>query len=162
MKKKSALIFGLVLLTLLSFGSGVVLSQSSKELPRVETACETKAGLIHGFDDGFSILKKCPKGSRQILLGEKPVSGDSSSIFGKILFIDGAYALLNDGTVWNYGFGDDGEESVWRRVDALTVSGVNPSDIVQWGYSGFLTKTGDVYLKYKNSWAKADMSALGK
>jgi hypothetical protein len=124
----------------------------------VTTACENKAGLIHGFDDGFSMLKKCSKGSRQVVLGEET----GSLIFGKIVFLDGAYALLNDGTVWNYGFGDGDEESVWREIDKLAISDVNISDIVQWGYDGFLTKTGDVYLLHKNKWTKVDASSLGK
>ena len=57
MKKKSALIFGLVLVILLSFSSGMVWGES-KELPRVETACEGKAGVLLAKDeDNFSLIK---------------------------------------------------------------------------------------------------------
>jgi len=46
------------------------------ELPRITTACEMKNGALFGVDDGFSILKKCPKGSRMVMIiGEQGPKG---------------------------------------------------------------------------------------
>jgi len=47
------------------------------ELPRITTACEMKSGALLGINDGFSILKKCPKGSRMVMIiGEQGPKGD--------------------------------------------------------------------------------------
>lgn len=47
------------------------------ELPRITTACEMKNGALFAIDDGFSILKKCPKGSRMVMIiGEQGPKGD--------------------------------------------------------------------------------------
>lgn len=162
MKKKSALIFGFGLVILLSVATGMVIGQTSDDLPRVEVACENKTGLIHGFDDGFSILKKCPNGSRQIILGEKSISNDDSNISGKIAFIDHEYVLLNDGTVWGYDFGGDQNPIGWYEATVLNITDLNVSDILDWSLYSFVTKKGDVYFKDNDHWFMADMSTLGK
>ena len=162
MKNKSVWVFGLVLVALLSFGSGMVIGQTSNELPRVEVACENKAGLIHGFDDGFSILKKCPKGSRRVMLGEKSILNDDPKISGNIAFIDNDYVLLNDGTVWNYDFGGDQNPVGWYEATGLKITGLNVSDILDWSIYSFATKQGDVYFKHNDHWSLVDMSTLGK
>ena len=46
-------------------------------LPRISTVCENKLEIIVSINDGFSILKECPKGSRKaLLIGEKGPKGD--------------------------------------------------------------------------------------
>jgi hypothetical protein len=162
MKKKSALIFGLVLIIILSFGSGMVIGQNSEELPRVEVACESKAGLIHGFNDGFSILKKCPKGSRRVVLGDKSTLSNDPKITSNIVFIDREYVLLNDGTVWSYDFGGDQNPAGWYEATDLKITGLNVSDILDWSQYGFVTKQGNVYFKREDHWLMVDMSTLGK
>lgn len=47
------------------------------ELPVLSTVCERKNGQLLGINDGFSLLKKCPKGSRMVLIiGEQGLKGD--------------------------------------------------------------------------------------
>lgn len=153
MKKKAALIFGFGLTVLLSVGTGVVIGQTSGDLPRVNVACENKAGLIQGFDDGFSILKKCSKGSRQVVLGEKSVSQDDQQIgAGKIAFLTGSMnqVLKEDGTVWWY----DEMSSEWQEDTERAITKVNIEDIVQWNVTSFLTKDGNVWLLNSGIWQK--------
>lgn len=160
MKKKSALIFGLVLVILLSFGSGMVIGQTSNELPRVTTACETKTGLIHGFDDGFSIINKCSKGSRRIALGEKSNTTNDFNL-GDVLFI-GAETLLKDGSVISFTPDYINGKYYWEKTDRKVP--VDTSEIVQWFGSSqenfFITKSGDVYAWTQtdtgNAWVKTD------
>lgn len=48
-----------------------------QELPVITTACESRSGLLWAFDDGFSVLKKCPNGSRRVvLIGEQGTKGE--------------------------------------------------------------------------------------
>ncbi|MCW1948980.1 MAG: hypothetical protein KIH89_000840 [Candidatus Shapirobacteria bacterium] len=160
MKKKSALVFGFGLMVLLSVGTGIVIGQTSGELPRVTTACENKAGLIQGFDDGFSILKKCSKGSRQVVLGEKSTMNGDVSVEGKIAFVDRNYVLLDDGTVWNYEFGDGGDVAGWFEATNLRITDLNVSDIVDWSSYSFVTKQGNLFIKHNNGWSEVDTSTL--
>ena len=47
-------------------------------LPAISTVCENRLGILTSVNDGFSILKECPKGSRKVLLiGEKGPKGDT-------------------------------------------------------------------------------------
>lgn len=46
-------------------------------LPTVSTACEGKSGDLSAFNDGFSLLKKCPQnGRRVVLIGQQGPKGD--------------------------------------------------------------------------------------
>mgnify|MGYP000948394259 CR=1 FL=1 len=150
MKKKTALIFGLMLTTLLSFGSGMVIGQTSKELPRMTTACETKAGLVHGFDDGFSVLKKCPIGSRKVVLGEKN-SFEGAVNIGTIKFVgflsDSAQIVLLDKNGKTYLMDRSFEsDRKWFYDSSRDLpDGVNVSDIVRWTPYVFLTSEGKIW-----------------
>jgi len=156
MKNKTVLVFGLLLVVLLSFSSGVVLSQTSKELPRLETACETKAGLIHGFNDGFSILKKCSKGSRQVVLGEKSGSTNEAVNMGDIKFLgflsDAPYVAILDtaGKTYLMDRTTDDLKQDWSLDGSRTLpSEVNVNDIVSWNPYMFLTADGNIwYFQY--------------
>lgn len=65
----------LIILAVALFGVTVVKAQTV--LPRITTACEDKAGLLFSVNDGFSLLKKCPKNSRLVaIIGEKGDKGD--------------------------------------------------------------------------------------
>lgn len=158
MKKKPVLAFGLILVVLLFLGSGVVWGETTKELPRLTTACETKiGGLLFGVNDSFSSLKSCPKNSRKVILGENQTGNEGNLTVpesGKIAFVNGSMALMKDGTVWMYNV----NALVWDRADFnddgkgdydITDTGVSYKDIIQW-YSGgnlsFLTKNGDYWL----------------
>ena len=52
--------------------------------PTVSVACESKSGLLWAFDDGFSVFKDCPSGSRRVVLigltGPKGDKGDKGDI----------------------------------------------------------------------------------
>jgi hypothetical protein len=161
MKKKSALIFGLLLVVLLSFGSGIVLGKDEKEIPRLTTACENKAGLIHGFDDDFSVLKKCPKGSRKVTLGVDNSSSNTNTgslNAGKVAFVsfEGTspiyyYVLDKDGKAWV----TDSivEENILNRDSRIDLpSGINVGDVADWSNEVFVTKAGDVYVYKNDAW----------
>lgn len=151
MKKKSALIFGLILVTILSFGSGIVIGQTSKELPRMTTACETKSGLVHGFDDGFSILKKCPIGSRKVVLGEENNSSEGAVNVGAVRFVgflsDSSQIALLDKNGKTYlmdrSFESDRKWSYDSSRDLP--DGVGVGNIVRWTPYVFLTSEGKIW-----------------
>lgn len=151
MKRKVVLVFGFVLVILLSFGSGVVLSQTSKELPRVTTACETKAGLIHGFDDGFSILKKCPMGSRKVVLGEEINSSEGAANVGMVRFVgslpDSAQIALLDKNGKTYLMDRSSEsDKKWSYDSSRNLpDGVSVGDIIRWTPYMFLTSEGKIW-----------------
>ncbi len=165
MKKKSVLVFGLVLVTLLSFGSGMVIGQTSDDLPRVTTACETKAGLIHGFGDGFSILKKCPKGSRTVNLGLPQVTNTGSTggdlNAGDVAFTsydsdrNFVYVLDKDGKGW---FLQINEMQLFERNVAFDLpTGVLMTDVVSWNQGAFILKSGKVYVNTgEGGWVLTD------
>ena len=158
MKKKSALIFGLILICLLLFGGKTILGHNLiNDLPKLTIVCENKAGLLHGFDDGFSVLKKCPKGTREIALGEKSTN---NNISGKVLFV-GPMTLLNDGTVWE--FGSDYQNNVFSFHKTERTIPVSAVDVVQWYGANqenfFVTRNGDIYVWTQisgltNGWVK--------
>ncbi len=142
MKKKSALIFGLMFIGMLSLGTRMVWGEM-KSLPKVTTACESKTGLLMVIDDGFSILKKCPKNFRKVTLGETTTTGgvEDSNDLG-IVFSSQGYFLKENGQVWLYSPGDTGELE-WAYYGNIPV-GVN--DIYQWDQGSFLTKDGVFYV----------------
>lgn len=75
MKIIKILPFLLIILTLIFFGISRIYAQEG--LPTITTACESRSGLLWAFDDGFSIFKTCPKGSRRIvIIGEKGPKGE--------------------------------------------------------------------------------------
>lgn len=78
MKKKLFFIF-LALITLGFFTATKVSAISAQlGLPKITTACEFKSGQLFAFEDGFSILKKCPNNARRIIIiGEKGDKGDT-------------------------------------------------------------------------------------
>jgi len=142
MKKKSVLIFGLTLVGLLSVGTTIAWGEVSN-LSRVTTACESKAGLLMVVDDGFSILKKCPKNSRKVILGEASTnSGSEENNDLGVAFSSQGYFLKENGQVWLYSPGDNGglEWSYFGDVP------VEVDDIYQWDQGSFLTKDGVFYV----------------
>lgn len=62
-------------LTLAILGVSRVIAQ--EDFPIVRTACENRSGALHAIDDGFSRLKRCPEGSRRVvIIGERGPKGD--------------------------------------------------------------------------------------
>ena len=62
-------------MTLIFFGISRIYAQEG--LPTITTACESRSGLLWVFDDGFSIFKTCPEGSRRIvIIGEQGSKGE--------------------------------------------------------------------------------------
>jgi len=79
MKFNKKTIIGISVITLiitLSF-TPKIFAAISENIPRVSTACESKAGLLMAAGDGYSIFKSCPAGSRRVVIvGEKGDKGD--------------------------------------------------------------------------------------
>lgn len=152
MKKKTALIFGLMLTTLLSFGSGMVIGQTSKELPRLTTACETRiGGVLLGVNDGFSSLTSCPKTTRKVVLGEEKNSFEGAVNIGTIKFVgflsDSAQIALLDKNGKTY-LMDRSLESdrKWSYDSSRDLpNGVNVGDVVRWTPYVFLTSDGKIW-----------------
>lgn len=72
--KKFLLIFPFLIFSVLFFSKDIL---AQLELPRISTACELRNGQLFGIDDGFSLLKKCPKGSRMVMIiGDQGPKGD--------------------------------------------------------------------------------------
>ena len=56
---------------------GVAKIYAQEGFPTITTACESRNGILRAFDDGFSLLKKCPTNTRRvIIIGEKGDKGD--------------------------------------------------------------------------------------
>ena len=162
MKKKTALIFGLILLVILSWGSGVVIGQTSSELPRMEVACESRDGSVRGFNDGFSILKKCPKGFRKISLGQTLATSSGNTTTGNLnagnisfVSFNGdrnlVYVLDKNGKAW---FIQINEMELFERNSNFDLpTSVSIDNVVGWNYGSFVLKTGEVYLNTgENGW----------
>lgn len=67
-----SLLFVIVLIFL-----GISKIYAQQILPTITTACESRNGLLHAFDDGFSVFKKCPSNSRRVvIIGEQGPKGD--------------------------------------------------------------------------------------
>lgn len=65
----------LIILVLIFLGISRIYAQEG--LPTITTACENRNGLLRAFNDGFSLLKKCPAGSRRvIIIGERGLKGE--------------------------------------------------------------------------------------
>ena len=152
MKNKKILMVSL-LIGLIALVTGKVLAEV-KNLPIISRGCETRSGfLLVKDDDGFSRLRRCPRGTREVLIGEGgQVSGDdgsASSSDGYVLFIGYPYILTRDGSVWkkeviNEDTGEEEwmiDEGVVKLEEDVTV------DIVQWDGAGlqFLLKDGKIY-----------------
>src|SRR4030067_1554257 len=79
MKKKTKIvtILAIFLLTAVFAVSGIFAQES---FPTINVLCENKSGILRSFDDGFSMLKKCHKGERKVVLlglqGEKGDQGE--------------------------------------------------------------------------------------
>jgi len=151
MKKKSALIFVVVLLGLFSLGTGIVWGEANS-LTRVTVVCEGKTGLLLTVDDGFSILKKCPKGTRKVILGEEKVSEVSNE--SEVVFISNFNFLKKNGEIWNYSPGDQGIFE-WSYKGKLP-GDLKTDDIYQWDENSFLTKEGKFYVNQFGSWVLAE------
>jgi len=150
MKRKLILTL-LLLITLLGFRAGWVLSQTNGILPRVEKACETKVGVLTAVNDGYSLLKRCPRNSREVVLGEKREAGGNQQIgAGEIAFLTGDMnrVLKKDGTAWWYNEMD----KTWTQDTARTVIGIDIGNIVQWNVNSILTKDGDIWLLDGGTW----------
>lgn len=152
MKNKTVWFLGLVLFGFLVFGTGMVVGQGSNELPKLTTACETKAGLIFGMGDGFSILKKCPGNSRMVALGgtgNETGSGGQINIGGVVYFSnsgEGPWILKEDGTIWNYG-----ESGSWEKNERRSTLPVTVDQVLYWDYNSLITRSGDIY-RFDGSW----------
>jgi len=148
MKNKLVLISVFMFLGLLALGTEKVLAQVVN-LPRVTIACESKVGLLMGIDDGFSVLKKCPKNSRKVILGEESQIGGQIGA-GEIAFLIGSmnHVLKKDGTVWWY---DDMGRN-WQQDFEKSVTGIVINDITQWNITSLLTKEGDVWVLDNGIW----------
>ena len=83
MKKKTKIvtILAIFLLTAVFAVSGIFAQES---FPTINVLCENKSGILRSFDDGFSMLKKCHKGERKVVLlglqGEKGEKGDQGEL----------------------------------------------------------------------------------
>ena len=152
MKKKVVLIFGLVLVGLFSLGTSIAWGEVSS-LPRVTTVCESKAGLLMTVDDDFSILRKCPKNFRKVVLGEEQtIKNDESNELGEVLFASNFNILKKNGEIWNYSPGDEGLFE-WSYIGEIPEE-VEASKILQWDENSFLTKEGIFYVKKQMIWEK--------
>jgi len=150
MKRKLILTL-LVLIALLGFRAGWVLSQTNGVLPRVERACETKVGVLTTVNDGYSLLKRCPKNSREVILGEKGEAGGTQQIgAGEIAFLDGSmnFVLKKNGLVWWY----DDMDGQWHEDTEKTIPEDKVADIVQWNVTSFLTKDGNIWVPSNGTW----------
>lgn len=150
MKSKKKLILILFLIGLTSFTTSKVLGQSVN-LPRVTTACESKVGLLVVIDDGFSVLKKCPKNSRKVILGELTEGDGSQQIgAGEIAFLTGSmnHVLKKDGTVWWY----DDMDKIWKEDIEKKVFGIEIDNIIQWNVASLLTKDGNIWIPDNGVW----------
>ena len=150
MKKKVVLIFGLVLVGLFSLGTSIAWGEVSS-LPRVTTVCESKAGLLMTVDDDFSILKKCPKNFRKVVLGEETMADESENMSKGSLFVykDGGLlsVLLTDGSVVE----TEVVPPVWTENAAKHIpSTINVSEIIFWNKSTFLTKENHLWIYQKD------------
>lgn len=67
----------LSVLSLVLIVGGISTAYAVDLFPTISTACESKNGDLAAFNDGFSILKKCPKdGRRVVLIGQQGLKGD--------------------------------------------------------------------------------------
>lgn len=75
MKIIKVLPFLLIILVLIFLGISRIYAQEG--FPTITIACENRNGLLRAFDDGFSLLKKCPTGSRRVvIIGEQGLKGE--------------------------------------------------------------------------------------
>lgn len=144
MKNKIIWSFGVVLFGLSVFGTGLVVGQNSGELPNLTTACETKAGLLFGINDGFSILKKCPGNSQMVTLGQTNGDDEEVNIPGMaFMTTEGAniWLLTETGDVYSLDINDRD----WRLQNDKKIEGNLVSGISQWFVNSYLTKNGEIF-----------------
>ena len=59
---------------------GISTVSAQETFPTINVLCENRGGILRSFDDGFSLLKKCPNGGRKVVLvglqGPKGDKGD--------------------------------------------------------------------------------------
>ena len=168
-KKKSSVGITIMFLVLgLSFGT--VKIWAKLVLPRVINGCESKYGIILTKDngDGFNKMKSCPKGTREVILGEESksniINNEMTIGAGNVAFVSNDYnndgfLLLKNGETWKF-TSDGGIEAMiefWSKDETRNLpEGVKVTDIVQWNDILFLTKEGTVY-KYSinaSKWIK--------
>lgn len=155
MKNKKLVALVLVVLGFLFVKVGITWAQSV--LPRITTVCETRAGTFISIDDGFSLFKTCPGGSRLVSLGEAATTGGGGTVVGDVAFFSPitGWLLKIDGTAWQSLF--DGWANTYQLVadtNRNLPSGISASDVVVWDYSSFMVKNGDIYnFNYQtNNW----------
>jgi hypothetical protein len=165
MKNKLALAGFLMFLGLIIVIGAKAVWAVTTTLPRLTTACESKVGLLMGVEDNFSILKKCPGGSRKVMLGEAQVQNDngqgsgvsSGGIMGsgEIAFISDSQILKNDGTIWEYVENKD-KSGQWVEKNNGQKIPVLVTDVLQWNTSSLLTNEGVFYILAEDgsSWIK--------
>src|SRR3990167_10628476 len=82
MKKSSLIVVLIGLFFLIAVGISTIFAQEA--FPTINVLCENKSGILRSFDDGFSMLKKCHKGERKVVLlglqGEKGDKGDQGEL----------------------------------------------------------------------------------
>lgn len=61
----------LIALVLIVISTGVAKAVTDG-LPQISVVCEDKHGLLFSLKDGFSIFKKCPKNTREVILVGQP------------------------------------------------------------------------------------------
>jgi len=151
MKNKKILVVSL-LMGLVALVTGKVLAEVNN-LPVISRGCETRSGfLLVKDDDGFSRLRRCPRGTREVVIGEGgQVSGDDgsgSSSDGYVLFIGYPYVLSRDGNVWyKEVVNEETGEEEWTFDEAFAIEESITENIVQWDGAGlqFLLDDGSIY-----------------
>ena len=78
MKKLKFIFIPFGVLIIIVVGVSTIFAQEA--FPTINVLCENKSGILRSFDDGFSMLKKCHKGERKVVLlglqGEKGDQGE--------------------------------------------------------------------------------------
>ena len=170
MRNKLLTVSVILVLVAVLFGVGSVLAETL--LPRVKTACESPLGGILSKDngDGFNRIKACPKGMREVALGEELTSTGGGAInVGNVAFVaddvqsnKAVWVLRTDGTAW---FMDTtyGMERLWindqnRDLPIIDGKRMSVGEVASWSHNVFITKEGVVYLKPADGpWSKIDV-----
>jgi len=158
MKINKVVIVFLLILTLVIGGKKILMALGEEEPQRISKACEKlSSGALIALDngDGLSKYKTCPKGTREVVIG------DGGAGMGEVVFSDYAngeiYVLKRNMEVWVLN-----GEMIWQphpEMDLTFDNGVENimiEDIIQWGWNSFLTIDGNVYfhdsatLKWRN------------
>lgn len=155
--KKNKIIFisALLLLGLLAVGTKIILAQTN---PRVSKACEGPLGVLLSKDngDGFNRIKTCPRGMREVVLGEEKIGdGGSETTVPNVLFISGGLFLMKNGKALYY----DAGSSTWVEETGRTIPEELATRVIKWNNEFFVTKTGEIY-RYTNTEPKYELVVI--